>query len=368
MSLSSISNIAGNRTYAPPSNPKRQGKYAIIIPCFEPDNHLTLLLQELRQLVKPSDASIFLIDDGSNTQKAKEIFSNIKHLNLADKIIHLNLNEGKGKALKAGISYVQEQGFSQAVTADADGQHLPKDIAAICKLKNGLGKLVIGQRNFDKNTPLRSRVGNFFTSLLLFVVNGRWMKDTQCGLRRIPSKFFDEAKLTSGNHYEYEFQFLLSKLKTNDTLEHPISTIYETGNPTSHFRPIRDSMLFCFPFIRHVSCVATITILDFTLIWILLKYTGEVMAVFGARAITVPLYFYAQKKKVWKSSRLKIEEFASFLTLVLFNIFVTGWAFKIIVVSEILANLYVYIGVSLLLFVFNFFMCKKIFSIKAAVT
>jgi glycosyltransferase involved in cell wall biosynthesis len=364
MTLNSISNFAENKTLAPPSNPKRQGEYAVIIPCFEPDSHLTLLLKELRQLVKPHEASILLIDDGSNSQKAQKIFSNIDQLSLADKIIHLKDNKGKGIALKAGISYAKEQGFSHVVTADADGQHLPKDIAAICRLKSGSEKLVIGKRNFDKNTPLRSRVGNFFTSSLLFFVNGRWMDDTQCGLRRIPSIFFDEAILTSGNHYEYEFQFLMSKLKTKDTLEHPISTIYETGNPTSHFRPIRDSMLFCFPFLRHVSCVATITILDFTLIWVFMRYFGEVSAVFGARAITVPLYFYAQKKKVWKSSKLKIQELLSFLTLVLFNIFVTGWALKIFVVSEILSNLYVYIGVSLLLFVFNFFMCKKIFLTK----
>ena len=368
MPHSSTSNPSKNKILTHPLNLNRQGKYIVIFPCFEPDNHFIPLLRELKKLIKQKEASILIIDDGSNSKNAEEVFSRIEQLNLADKIIHLKHNVGKGNALKVGISYAQKQGFSHAVTADADGQHLPKDIVAIGKLASGREKLVIGRRNLGKNTPLRSRIGNFFTSLLLFFTNGRWMNDTQCGLRRIPSKFFDEAILTSGNKYEYEFQFLISKLKNNATLEHPISTIYEMGNPTSHFRPIRDSMLFCFPLLRHVSCVATITILDFTLIWIFLKYVGEVSAVLGARVITVPLYFYTQKKKVWKSSELKVQELVSFLTLVLFNICVTGWAFKVFFIAEILSKISVYIAVSLLLFVFNFFMCKKIFLTKTRKT
>jgi glycosyltransferase involved in cell wall biosynthesis len=366
MPHSSISDPSKNKTLTSPLNLNRQGEYIVIFPCFEPDNHFLPLLQELKKLIKQKEAYILIIDDGSNSKNAEEVFSSIEQLNLADKIIHLKHNLGKGNALKAGISYAQKQGFAHAVTADADGQHLPKDIVAIGKLASGREKLVIGKRNLGKNTPLRSKIGNFFTSFLLLFSNGRWVSDTQCGLRRIPSKFFDEAILTSGNKYEYEFQFLISKLKTNDTLEHPISTIYEIGNPTSHFRPIRDSMLFCFPFFRHVRYVITITILDFILILIFRKLVGEVSAVFCARAITLPLYYYAQKKRVWQSSKLKVQELVSFFTLVLFNICITGWALKVFFVSEILSNLFVYITVSLLLFVFNFFMLKKIFFTKTA--
>ena len=339
-------------------------KTCIIIPCHEPDDKLVHLLQHYQKLAGTSETPVILIDDGSRSSKAQEVFEKIKQQNLAHQTIRLEENKGKGCALKTGITYAQEQGYSHVVTADADGQHLPKDIVSISTLEEGQENLVVGKRHFGSNTPLRSKVGNFLTSLLLFLSYGYWMPDTQCGLRRIPRHFFQDALFTHGQKYDYEFKFLISKLRTKNITEHPISTIYEVGNPSSHFRPIRDSLLISFAFFRHVCGVMAITTLDFSIIWALMKTLDPVFSVLGARAVTVPLYYYVVKTKVWKTSGLVFKEVLAFLTLILFNIVITGWAFKIDRVRILLPNLFIYIVVSLLLFVFNFFICKKIFSAK----
>src|SRR5512136_1873821 len=75
--------------------------------------------------------SIVIVDDGSGPR-----YENVFQQCLAVpgvRVLRHEKNLGKGAALKTGIQYVLESpaGCTGIVTADADGQHLPEDIAAI---------------------------------------------------------------------------------------------------------------------------------------------------------------------------------------------------------------------------------------------
>src|SRR5437660_575900 len=51
--------------------------------------------------------------------------------------------------------------------------------------------------------------------------------------------------------YEFELEMLIAAKHLGLTvLEEPIRTIYEPGNPTSHFQPLRDSMRIYFVLLR----------------------------------------------------------------------------------------------------------------------
>ena len=91
------------------------------------------------------------------------------------------MNQGKGAALKTGFSYILKntKNCLGVVTADADGQHLKKDILAIADcLKPEQRELTIGSRTFDSDVPLRSHFGNKLTRIIMKFVFKIDLKDT----------------------------------------------------------------------------------------------------------------------------------------------------------------------------------------------
>ena len=97
---------------------------------------------------------------------------------------------GKGRALKTGMNHIilNNPGIDGIITADADGQHLVKDIVRVGEtLLEHNNTLVIGSRTFSGDIPLRSRFGNSITRKVFSFVSGHKVYDTQSGLRGLPS-------------------------------------------------------------------------------------------------------------------------------------------------------------------------------------
>src|SRR6478735_11034 len=97
----------------------------ILIPAFEPDSNLLHLLQ---YLLDNSDLDFIIVDDGSTTDVAKSVFKTIANLPRVQLLSH-ETNLGKGAALKTGITHFLRESSPHSpgiISADADGQHLPK--------------------------------------------------------------------------------------------------------------------------------------------------------------------------------------------------------------------------------------------------
>ena len=207
----------------------------ILIPAYNPNG----VLIELIKLLYQNDVILLVVNDGSNDTK---IFSQIEKY---CKVIHNEKNLGKGKALKVGLSYILKNysNIIGVITADADGQHLVKDIN---KLKMELQKLnnevILGVRNFKtKNIPFRSKVGNRIINYLFKIRTGVKLKDTQTGLRGIPLEYVKRIIEISGDRYEYEINVLKLLAKEAKIKEVDIETVYEK-NIKSEFRTIKDSI------------------------------------------------------------------------------------------------------------------------------
>lgn len=218
----------------------------IVIPTLNPSEDLVKLVQEIKKF---QINKIVIIDDGSDSNKSLIFDKLIKE---ECKVIHHDYNRGKGKSLKDGIKYAYENfdNINGYVTADGDGQHLPKDIARVASLleKNkcsNIDNLILGVRNFrSDNVPKRSKFGNKFSSVFFKFETGIDLEDTQTGLRGIPVNLTQLAINIDGDRYDYEMNFLvkvaLEKIKI-ETI--PIATVYEEKNKSSHFRTIQDSIL-----------------------------------------------------------------------------------------------------------------------------
>lgn len=227
--------------------------YCVIIPAYNPSNEL---IELVKTLISCHVSKIIVINDGSQSN-SDEIFKSIKNLHEKAIVLHHDINQGKGAALKTGFRYAYTH-FNEAigvVTADADGQHSVEDILRVGQpLLGNSGDLIMGVRQFEVNNaniPFRSQFGNLLTAKLFKLIVGLNISDTQCGLRGIPRDFIPELLQIKNNGYDFELMMLIaSKSAHRKIQEIPIKTIYIDNNQSSHFNPILDSFKIYFVLLR----------------------------------------------------------------------------------------------------------------------
>ena len=223
---------------------------AVLIPAYQPTEALIDLIDHLTDAGVPA---ILLVDDG-NSASSQPVFELLAQ-NPRVHLLRHEANLGKGCALKSGMRYFLEHlgHYKGLVTADADGQHASDDVVRLARALHRSPRLAImGARNFDLPIhpgdhptlpPLRSLLGNRFTSALFRWSTGIPLSDAQSGLRALPTTLLPALVQLPGSRYEFEMAMLLYIARTHHPLaEQPIRTLYIAGNPTSHFRPISDSV------------------------------------------------------------------------------------------------------------------------------
>ena len=243
-------------------------KSVIIIPTLNPEKKIIDLVKDLK---KENFDKIVIVDDGS-TQEFDYIFCELE--NLGCRVTHHQVNKGKGQAIKTGINFANAcyKDFDGYITVDGDYQHLPKDVKNVAlKLQEDDSKIVLGERSFNgKEIPLKSRIGNIFSTIFLKIQTGVYIEDTQTGLRGIPYKYGDFALNVEGSRYEYEMNFLRETISNQIMFEIlKIETVYENNNKGSHFRPLKDAYLIYKEFIKFSLIAVLSAIIDVGLFTIL---------------------------------------------------------------------------------------------------
>lgn len=320
----------------------------IIIPAYEPDEKLIILL---KNLYEASDADLIIINDGSS-RDADFIFEEAENYGT---VLKHEKNCGKGRAIKTALEYIKDQGKKgAAAVADADGQHDVSDILLLLK-EASLNKeaLITGSRVFGSDIPLRSRLGNQITRAAFWLLSGKWLKDTQTGLRAFDSNLIPAMLSVSGERYEYETNVLLMCVKIGiNIVEIPIETIYIDGNKTSHFHVLKDSakiymnmfkfasssfLSFCVDYIGYGLMLSVTTALG-------LSYAAAASNI-SARIVSASFNYHLNRKYVFQSkegglkSAVQYGILAAFILLIntAFLLWLTkdagvnGWEAKLIV-------------------------------------
>jgi glycosyltransferase involved in cell wall biosynthesis len=280
--------------------PSSLARVAVLVPAWEPDPNLIPLVASLLQ---HGFGAIIIVNDGSSSASA-ETFSALSQLDRVHPLRHA-INLGKGRALKNGINYFLGElpGFDVLVTADADGQHTPADIARVAHAALGSsGKAVLGSRGFVKDVPLRSRIGNGLTRHIFAFVTGAKLMDTQTGLRAFPRTMLPRLLVLEGERYEYEMSVLAHICRAaGKPVEVPIETVYIDGNRSSHFDPIRDSMRIYFVLARFFLSSIIAAGIDFLGFTLTFAITGNVLASVIIGRLSSLVNFALNKKYVFRS-------------------------------------------------------------------
>ncbi|MGM9743437.1 MAG: DUF2062 domain-containing protein [Candidatus Cryptobacteroides sp.] len=183
---------------------------------------------------------LIVINDGS-TDGTSEI---LKSFSSRIKVLTHPFNWGKGTALRNGLEYARQEGFSYAISIDSDGQHFPSDIQAFALAASDFpDTLLVGARNLRADgMPGKNTFANRFSNFWFKVETGIRLEDTQSGFRLYPLEKIDldSSHFTGG--YEFELEILVfSAWKGVPVRNIPVNVYYPPeGERVSHFKPFRD--------------------------------------------------------------------------------------------------------------------------------
>ncbi|MFV0412636.1 MAG: glycosyltransferase [Oscillospiraceae bacterium] len=345
-------------------------KTVLLIPAYKPDQKLLHLLEDIANLALPLPA-IVVVNDGSG-ETCDGIFAQCALFHGCTVLQHAE-NKGKGAALRTGLAYIHTAYKGHGcITADADGQHTAEDIGRMAaEQANHPDALVLGVRSFTaKNVPFKSRFGNTFSCAVFKLQSGIACKDTQTGLRAIPACFIKAALEVPGQRYDYEMNLLTAAVKELPLVQLPIRTVYIGKNESSHFRPLRDSLLIYQDFARYLVSSFLCAGIDLVLfsMFRLYLFAGLPFALLSstaaARVVSGSVNFGLNKAWVFRGNRRLSTAAAAYLILFVAQmlaswLLVAGLCLFIpsAVISKILADT--------LLFGASYFVQKRVVFFKA---
>lgn len=208
-------------------------RYCIIIPTY--NNCLTVADVVERSLAVCPD--VIVVNDGS-TDKTDEMLCG-----MGITVLNHDRNRGKGQALKTGLKYAGNKGFTHAVTIDADGQHFPEDIPALIKAsETAPADIIVGLRNLtSENMPRKNTFANRFSNFWFRLQTAQKLDDTQSGFRIYPLDSLHGLGLIT-SRYEAELELMVFAAWHGTRMTGvPVRVLYQPeGERVSHFRPFRD--------------------------------------------------------------------------------------------------------------------------------
>jgi glycosyltransferase involved in cell wall biosynthesis len=327
---------------------------AALIPAYNPP---AFLVELAKGLANSKFAAIIVVNDGSRDH-SDQIFKEIEQIEKITLLKHA-VNMGKGAALKTGLNhiYCNFSEYSGVIVIDADGQHLVEDALKVADtlIDNPLC-LVMGVRNFDRNVPLRSRIGNRLTGFLFRVLTGTHLVDTQTGLRGIPRSFIPVLLKINASGYEFELDMLLAcKYTGRPMIQQPIHTVYIEDNRSSHFNPIVDSMKIYFVLFRFTLTSLLSAVIDNSIFIMVYNMTFSIPgSQVSARIMATACNYMAVRRIVFYSEQKITKTLPKYLSLVCISGLVSFFLINVLITVLPLSVIWAKICAESLVFLANF--------------
>jgi glycosyltransferase involved in cell wall biosynthesis len=219
--------------------------HLVIIPSYNTGRKLFETVSEARARWNP----VWVVIDGSTDGTGIEL----ERLAARDPGLRVFIqprNQGKGAAIFAGLQAAQANGFTHALTMDADGQH---SAAAIPDFMGASERephaLILGQPVFDASAP-RLRVVGRRVSNWLANLETLWLgiNDSLCGFRVYP--IADLCAVMGASRWMRRFDFDVEAAvrlcwRGLRLVNKPVAIRYFRSDEggVSHFRYRRDNLL-----------------------------------------------------------------------------------------------------------------------------
>ncbi|MFT3817441.1 MAG: glycosyltransferase family 2 protein [Rubrivivax sp.] len=229
------------RAPLPPPSPT----HLVLIPSYDTGARVYQTVAEARAQWCP----VWVVVDGSTDGTAQGLQA-MAGQDAGLRVFVLPRNQGKGAAVLHGLQQAQAQGFTHALTMDADGQHPANLIGAFMRASAARpDAMVLGKPVFDASAPLirvRGRkVSNAWTNLETLNAG---IGDSLYGFRVYPIAALIEVM--RGQHWMRRFDFdteavvrLAWRGVKPINLDAPVKYLRPEEGGVSHFRYGRDNVL-----------------------------------------------------------------------------------------------------------------------------
>lgn len=142
---------------------------AVLIPAWNEDATVGDVVRRIREV---GFFDVIVIDDASTDQTA------VRAAAAGARVLSLAVNLGAWGATQTGIRFALEKGYSQVITMDADGQHLPSAIPdLLAPIGDGYADMVIGSYP-GRGSQARKMAWRFFRGM-----TGLEIEDLTSGFR-----------------------------------------------------------------------------------------------------------------------------------------------------------------------------------------
>lgn len=186
-------------------------KHIILIPACNPNK---TLLTFIEQLLKNSFLHIVIVNDGSD-HHADHIFQTLSEIKGVTILNHAN-NEGKGRAIKTGLTYIIKnfKYYDAVITAGADGQHRVEELIRISNSSRIFNEgIIVGIRDFKSDSlPKNSFLMNRVASILFDILFKKRLLDVQSGLRFFFKKDVQWIRKVRGDQFDFDINVLIEAI------------------------------------------------------------------------------------------------------------------------------------------------------------
>jgi Glycosyl transferase family 2 len=183
-------------------------RIGVLVPAYNEAENIGQVLDRIPAEVCGAPTSVLVVDDGSRDPTA-----DVARMHGATVARHV-INRGGGAALRTGYRLMAESGASIVVTLDADGQHLPSEMARLVEpvisgeVAVAHGSRVLGEA--EPNHPAREAGIVFFNKLVSFITRTK-VSDCSNGYRAVRADVLPQLVLRQEQFHTSEF--LIEALK-----------------------------------------------------------------------------------------------------------------------------------------------------------
>ena len=186
-----------------------------VIPAYNEGSRIRDVVVETKKYVD----LVVVVNDGSQDNTVSQ--ASVKDVIVLSHIINL----GKGAAARTGCDWAVENGATQIVLLDGDGQHEAQDIPRFVK-ELGKHDIVFGRRKKSKNMPGLYRVGNKGLNVLSKIFFGITLQDSQCGFRAMNASVYKSVRWDASDYAMESEMIVRAGIKNLSHTEISIRTIY----------------------------------------------------------------------------------------------------------------------------------------------
>jgi glycosyltransferase involved in cell wall biosynthesis len=154
-----------------------------LIPIYNHRHTIARTVQALREHGLP----VVIVDDGSD-EPTHVVLDALAASSDGVTLLHLAQNQGKGRAITAGLLAARDAGFTHALQIDADGQHDTADVPRfIAEARAHPQAMICGRAVYDDSVPKARLYGRYLTHVCVWIETlSLAIDDSMCGYRLYP--------------------------------------------------------------------------------------------------------------------------------------------------------------------------------------